>query len=253
MYHEVGEAGTSPEGPVASWTVSPERFREQLEALAQAGYTGVSVAKWLDLRDKPSAGLKPVVITFDDGYRGNVENAIPALTERGWTATFFVVSGRMGWEDYAPPEAWRDVAAAGMDVASHTATHPFLGALTTGAVRAELLDSRIALEQATGAPVHGISWPNGDPPSGGTALALECGYRWTATSRAGFAGPRTSPLALPRLPVRAWCDTAGILALIDARLAHRSRLAAAYWAKRLARAALGRRRYAQLQTKVMEH
>lgn len=252
MYHEVGEAGTGPDSPVASWTVAAVRFREHLAALSDAGYTGMSIENWLDWRNNASGGLKPVVITFDDGYRGNVENALPALLERGWSATFFVISGRMGCDEYANPDAWRDAAKLGMDIASHTASHPFLGVMNAKAVRAELLDSRLALEEATGGPVHGISWPNGDPPAGGTALARECGYVWTATSRAAFAGPSTSRLALPRLPVRTWHDPSGLLALIDTSSSHRMRLAVAYWAKRAARAALGRKRYAQLQTKVME-
>lgn len=252
MYHEVGEAGSTPDGPVASWTVTAQQFRTHLAALADAGFTGMSIESWLERRQSDAAELKPVVISFDDGYAGSVENAIPALQEIGWTGTFFVISGRMGLADYATAAAWRAASEAGMDIASHTATHPFLGALGPEAVRAELNDSRVALQEATGRTILGISWPNGDPPAGGTAMALECGYKWTATSRAGFATRRTSPLSLPRLPVRAWHDTDGLLALVDSAPVHRCRLAAAYWVKRAARAALGRERYAQIQTKFVE-
>jgi len=146
MYHEVTAASPLPEEALASWTVAPDRFREHLEALAAAGYTGVSVSRWLEGRAAPPAAGRAVVITFDDGFRGNVEHAIPALAERGWTATFFVISGRMTHASYADAADWRAAAEAGMEVASHTATHPFMAVLDVETSRRELLESRCALE-----------------------------------------------------------------------------------------------------------
>lgn len=251
MYHEVTEAGRLPEEVLASWTVTPEQFREHLAMLAGAGYTGVSAAQWLHTRQRRAPGLRPVVLTFDDGFRGNVDHAIPALLERGWTATFFVISGRMGRPSYAAPEDWRAAAAAGMDIASHTATHPFMAVLDVHEARRELTESRAALEDATGAPVVGFSWPNGDAHPRGRGLLTEAGYTWAATSRAAFAAPRTDRLALPRLPVRAWHDAEALAALLGAGRLRRTRMAAAYAAKQLGRRCLGRARYARIQSRIV--
>jgi peptidoglycan/xylan/chitin deacetylase (PgdA/CDA1 family) len=221
-----------------------------MAALADAGYTGMSVPRWLDVRASLSGGLKPVVITFDDGFRGNPEIAIPALQELGWTGTFFVISGKMDCDAYGSAADWRQAAKAGMDIASHTATHPFAGTLSLSDLRRELLDSRSALEDAIGGPVTGLSWPNGDAPRGGRGLLLECGYSWAATSRAAFAGSATDPFSLPRLAVRSWHDPDALSKLLDTSLAHRLRMLGVYRTKALARALLGRRRYSGLQMKV---
>lgn len=251
MYHEVIAPGVVPKDVVASWTVSPEQFRSHLAYLAGAGYTGMSVARWLAVRRQLPAGMKPVVMTFDDGFRGNLEFAIPALQEFGWTGTFFVISGKMGSDSYASADDWRGAAEAGMEVASHTATHPYAGALTHGQLMTELLDSRLALEDATGGPVAGFSWPNGDAPRGGRKMLTECGYSWAATSRAAFAGSESDQLSLPRLAVRSWHDAEALGRLLDSGMAHRLRMAAMDSAKNLARAVLGRRRYAKWQMKAI--
>jgi peptidoglycan/xylan/chitin deacetylase (PgdA/CDA1 family) len=252
MYHEVGEPGMFPEGAVPSWTVAPHQFRDHLAMLADEGYMGLSVPRWLAMRGTPPPGWKPVVITFDDGYRGNVENAIPALLDRGWSATFFVVSGRMTWDAYARAADWSAAAGAGMDVESHTLTHPFLGALPLEEVLRELVESRSALEAVAGCPVRGLSWPNGDAPRGGLALLSGCGYDWAATSRPAFGMAGSDARSLPRLAVRAWHDAAGLERLVDRGMAHRLRMDVMYRAKRLGRGILGRKRYADLQRRMME-
>ena len=251
MYHELTPSGVPPNGVIASWTVSPAQFQAHLAMLSDAGYIGMSVSRWLAARDNLPAGVKPVVMTFDDGFRGNLEFAIPALHDRGWTGTFFVISGKMGAEAYADASDWRAAAEAGMDIASHTVTHPYAGALSPADLRAELLDSRLALENAVGGPVNGFSWPNGDAPRGCRKMLLDCGYSWAATSRAAFAGCGSNPLSLPRLAVRAWHDPEAFGKLLDSSLGHRLQMAAMYRAKRLARALLGRRRYSRLQMKAI--
>jgi peptidoglycan/xylan/chitin deacetylase (PgdA/CDA1 family) len=247
MYHEIGEPGRDA---VASWTVSPRRFCEHLDMLRDAGYTGVSVAQWLADRGGRPSGARPVVLTFDDGLAGNARNAIPALMERGWMATFFVISGSMGKPGFSASSDWRDAAGAGMDVASHTVTHPFMATLAEAEARRELADSRAALEDAVGASVRGFSWPNGDAHPHGRRLLSETGYHWAATSRAAFAAPGTDAMDLPRLAVRSAHTAESLARLMDTGAAHRARMLAACQAKRLARTLLGRDRYARVQSRV---
>ena len=246
MYHEVTGASLLPDEVVASWTVTPGQFDAHMAMLAEAGYTGMSVARWLAVRDASPSEVRPVVLTFDDGFRGNVEHVIPALCERGWTATFFVISGRMGHPSYAEAPDWRAAVAAGMDVASHTATHPFMAVMDAAAALREMADSRAALEDATGGRIQGFSWPNGDAHPRGRRLLVKSGYTWAATSRAAFATGRTDRLALPRLPVRAWHDADALAGLLSAGRIGRARMAAAYEAKQMARRLLGRARYARM-------
>lgn len=246
MYHETGVAS---EGAMASWTVSPAQFGEHLNALEAAGYTGVSVARWLAARHADQRE-RMAVLTFDDGLAGNIEHAVPMLQARGWTGTFFVISGRMGDAGFGAAGDWRATAEAGMDIASHTVTHPFMATLSAEAARRELADSRSMLEQAIRSEVTGFSWPNGDAHRAAAALLRETGYRWAATSRAGFATERSNALDLPRLAVRSWHDAAGLERLLDHTAARRARMAVVCQTKWLARSVLGRALYARLQSRV---
>ncbi|HEY3266702.1 MAG TPA: polysaccharide deacetylase family protein [Armatimonadota bacterium] len=246
MYHEVSSGGPPAADVYASWTVTAAQFRQHLAALRDAGYVGVSVPRW----QAGEGGAKPVVLTFDDGFAGNVENVIPALAELGWSGTFFVISGKMGTEGYARPADWAEAFRLGMDVASHTVTHPFAALLPAREALRELADSRAAIEDAAGAPVVGFSWPNGDAHREGHALLKDAGYAWAATSLPAFASRRSDPLALPRLPVRSWHDSEALMALVGSGPARRLRMLAEYRAKRAARALLGRRGYASLQRRI---
>ena len=72
--------------------VSEERFREQMTALRNAGYTAVTIPQLLDFVDN-GAPLpdKPVLITMDDGYTSNLDIAAPILESLGMNATVFVI------------------------------------------------------------------------------------------------------------------------------------------------------------------
>jgi len=85
------------------WTVTESQFDKQMRWLYENGYQTVSledVARWRE----GSAELppRPVVITFDDGDRSVLEHAWPVLDRYGFTASFFVVTGKVG-------ESWKGV------------------------------------------------------------------------------------------------------------------------------------------------
>jgi peptidoglycan/xylan/chitin deacetylase (PgdA/CDA1 family) len=115
-----------------------------------------------------------VGLTFDDGYEDFLENALPVLERFGFSATLFVVAGLLGaendWEfrrDPRPPmkllgvEGLREVRARGMEVGSHSMTHPKLSELEARPLREEVSGSRRALSEVLGEAVDGFSYPYG--------------------------------------------------------------------------------------------
>jgi peptidoglycan/xylan/chitin deacetylase (PgdA/CDA1 family) len=89
MYHHVSPAP----GLV---TVSPQTFRDQIAGMAQRGYRSVGcndLAAFLAGKPLPE---KSVMITFDDGYLDNYVHAHPVLSEFGFTAVLFLITGRIG-------------------------------------------------------------------------------------------------------------------------------------------------------------
>lgn len=90
MYHHLSDSN-----------LTPERFEEQIAALAGAGYTSVTFDS---LRNYVERGEElpenPIVITFDDGYLSNMELAFPILQQYGMKATIFPIGCSVGKVTY---------------------------------------------------------------------------------------------------------------------------------------------------------
>ncbi len=101
------------------------------------------------------------VLTFDDGNLSDYEVALPALTARGLSATFFVLTGRL---DH-PGSLGRDHVAAlqkaGMRIGSHGIDHVAWNGLDSKTLDHELRQSRSVLEDICGQPVTEVGIPFG--------------------------------------------------------------------------------------------
>jgi peptidoglycan/xylan/chitin deacetylase (PgdA/CDA1 family) len=211
MYHDVA---STPAAGFAFYTVSPDSFRAQMRFLAWAGYTAVSLDA---LAGSPLAQdllpERPVVITFDDGFRSCIENAVPVLARYGFTATFFIVAGLVGdrsrWlretlRDDLPLADWRllrRLVENGFECGAHSMSHPHLPSLSPDACRAELAESKRVLEERLGREVPHAAYPYGDFTPGVRAVAAEVGYRTACAVRGGFSGPDDDRFALRRIAV----------------------------------------------------
>lgn len=95
MYHHF--ADEAREGTV----VTPARFREQMNALREAGYQAVTIPQVIDYVENGTAlPARPILITMDDGYGSNLDVAAPILEETGMCATVFVIGINEGEETY---------------------------------------------------------------------------------------------------------------------------------------------------------
>ena len=181
MYHDVAPRPPEPTGGPARFTVSTESFALMLDTISAMELRGTSLA---EARRDPSGAS--VAVTFDDGTTGQFDHAVPELRRRSMTATFFIVTdwvGRPGFMTWDQLRALRDM---GMSVQSHTRSHPHLSTLGERELRAELEDSRLALDDALDQTTTELALPGGNAPRPGLrALLGECGYTAVATSRWG--------------------------------------------------------------------
>jgi peptidoglycan/xylan/chitin deacetylase (PgdA/CDA1 family) len=193
MYHAV--AGDRED---ASYFAVPRpRFQEQLDAIRAAGLRGCSLE-----RAARAGGGRTVAITFDDGDVSHFAHALPELVARGMTATFFIITARVGTPGYLTWDELRAMSRAGMSIQSHTHTHPFLSTLGRDRVARELAESRRALDGALAQRTTTIALPNGDAPAGWTARDYRAlGYTHIATSRWG-ANTVADPPFVRRYTVR---------------------------------------------------
>jgi peptidoglycan/xylan/chitin deacetylase (PgdA/CDA1 family) len=211
MYHNVAEppAGT----PIPALYVPPESFAAQMRLLARLGIRGVTMSEGLRwLRD--GRGGRAVVITLDDGYADNVENALPILARHGFTATCYVASGALGsynlWDaeklqvrkPVMTTEQLREWVEAGMEVGAHTRTHPHLPQVSPDRVGEEVRGSKTDLEALTGREVLHFCYPYGEFDDGVLEVVRGAGFQSATTVHRARARPQDDPYRLPRVQVR---------------------------------------------------
>src|SRR3954454_4070717 len=171
MYHLVSdEVPPSFDG----YTVTPSRFAAQVRALTRLGASSISPDELrAEHHDGRSLPPRPVVITFDDGFRDCLRNAAPLLQEVGLRATMYVVAGLLGRTSrWLAPEGLehlplissaeaRELEQAGIECQSHSLSHPRLAQLSTADVTRELSHSRDVLEDELGHPIRHLAYPHG--------------------------------------------------------------------------------------------
>ena len=163
MYHAVADAAEDPN----QLAVSPARFAEQMAWLARSGLRGVSVAELVAAMAAGQArGL--VGLTFDDGYTSVLDTALPVLDRHGFGATAFIISDRIGGtNEWDEGPVWplldaggvRELAAAGVEIGSHSATHPHLAGVAARRQAAEVTASRGRLEDLLSGAGAGVRLP----------------------------------------------------------------------------------------------
>jgi peptidoglycan/xylan/chitin deacetylase (PgdA/CDA1 family) len=139
-FHGVGVPGPDLEPEAAEYFVSRDLFLTVLDAVAE----------------HPSVDL-----TFDDGYASDVAIALPALSERGLTARFFPLAGRLGSPGHVDTADVGALAQAGMTVGSHGMHHRAWRGLDAESVTEELGLARSIIAEASGEPVTDVACPFG--------------------------------------------------------------------------------------------
>jgi peptidoglycan/xylan/chitin deacetylase (PgdA/CDA1 family) len=206
MYHYI-RPDPGPGDPIGQdLSVSPERFAQELAYLAEQGYTTVTMSQ---LADAWGGGqplpTRPIVLTFDDGYRDFYTNAWPLLRQYSFSATIYVITGVIDTSNYLTQAMIRELDASGsIDFGSHTIRHPELATLAEADAEHEIVGSKIALEELLGHAVRTFAYPAGHYNDSALALVATAGYELAVTTEWGYATPSMDHRLLPRLRVRGW-------------------------------------------------
>jgi peptidoglycan/xylan/chitin deacetylase (PgdA/CDA1 family) len=203
MYHEIAEATTTPSG----LAVAPEAFADQLAYLRDAGFTAVTAGALAKILTGGAGALpeRPVVLTFDDGYRDFYSTALPLLKQYGHTATVFQTTGWVGTQlGTRAMLNWRELAEiteAGIEIGAHTHQHPELDRLSGDKLRDELDAPKRMLEDKLGLAVPGLAYPFGLWNARARRASRAAGYAYAYAVRSAMATSGSDPFTLPRLTV----------------------------------------------------
>ena len=228
------------------YVLEPDVLRELLLAAQGSGRQAIPVH-----RVPGELGGAFYAITFDDGAESDYGVAFPILRELGLRATFFVVPTLVGTSGYVGWAELREMVAAGMEVGSHSLTHPFVHGLDADGLRHEFGESKRLLEARLGIAVRSASLPRGWEPRALRPVLVELGYRAFCTSRVGWWYPGGEPLAIPRIAVRRGMTVEEFLSILRAEPRALWRLQAIEAAKNAAKACLGASGWQRLRTPLL--
>ena len=212
MYHKVNP---DPRTGGLGLRVPPDKFEWQMKYLKRNGYETVSLTDVLDHFEKGKhLPDKPIVITFDDGYKDNHDFAYPIMKEYGYTGTVFVVSKAIGNTNFFDVEKklqpenkimnWneiREIEAGGFVIGSHTVDHPHLAEVSPEVARHQIEESKRALEHGLKKPVEVLAYPYGSYNDTVAEITKQAGYRAAVTTELGLAKAESNPYKLKRVRV----------------------------------------------------
>ena len=198
-YHMVGTA-KDPSGEI--YAVPPEEFRQQLDYLVENGYTTITMLEFIKAaKGKFDLPEKPIILTFDDGYKDNYTTMLPMLEERGMKATVFMVTNDIGTEGYLTWDDLRDMQNRGIEIGSHTANHLPLTSLSPKKQDEEVRLSKLIMEWNGIKTVFSFSYPNGAYDSGSPELLQKNEYLSAVTGDAGVNTFQTNPYLMHRINI----------------------------------------------------
>ncbi|HNR53165.1 MAG TPA: polysaccharide deacetylase family protein [Candidatus Dojkabacteria bacterium] len=158
MYHQIGNPPKGASKFIAGLYITPQQFEEQMAYLVKNNYKTIGSLELYNLLKKGgNPSQKTVMLTFDDGTYGQYQYAFPILKKYGLTGTFYVISNR---SSIGKTSILKEMAQAGMEIASHSATHPnFVNLKDLDQLTYEIYSSKSMLAARTGKPVYGIAYP----------------------------------------------------------------------------------------------
>jgi peptidoglycan/xylan/chitin deacetylase (PgdA/CDA1 family) len=205
MYHYISVPPPDADRVRKDLSVTPDAFAAQMDYLTTNGYHPVRL---VDLADFMLNGTplpdKPIVLTFDDGYTDNYQNAFPVLKRFKIPATFFVIADfveekRWGYMSWAQLD---EMAKAGMEIGSHTLDHLDLRSKSRTFQTNEIIGSMNLIEKRITSAVLSFSYPAGRYDANTIAVLRSSGYLSAVTEIQGTRQSSNAIFELRRIRIR---------------------------------------------------
>jgi len=163
VYHSIAPHHAGQSTDQRELDVDPAVFHAQMSYIAQAKHPVVSLSSLVDaIEGRVTLPPRSVVITFDDGWQNQYEDALRVLKQYRFTATFFVYTRAIGngpafmtWDEL------REMQSAGMTIGAHSRTHPEMTKKGVS-LASEIEGSREDIQKNLGTTPDLFAYPYGD-------------------------------------------------------------------------------------------
>lgn len=202
MYHYIRDYNNPKDKVGTNLSVSLEKFEEQLKWLKDHNYQTVDFDDLNDFDQKTltqTSYSKLIILTFDDGYLDTYTDAFPLLKKYGFTATFYIITNKVGEDNYMNWQQILDLKNAGMNIGSHTLSHPDLSKASDNRMEKEISESKKILEEKIGVTISDFCYPSGKYDNRTIELLKKYGYKTAVITKSGiFDSKKSNLLEIPR-------------------------------------------------------
>ncbi|MDP4090249.1 MAG: polysaccharide deacetylase family protein [Bacillota bacterium] len=208
MYHCIDKEVNPKTGKLNELKVPPEVFREQMAYLKDNGFTTITLEElYKFIVNNEQIPEKSIVITLDDGYVDNYTNGLPILKELGLTATVFIITDYVDKNGgYLTSGQLKEMYDSGIDIESHTLSHPRLNEKKYDVQVNELKASKEYLEKLLDKKAEFIAYPYGNYNSDTLKAAKEAGYKMGFLATGPWANKNNGVMLLRRIYISALKD-----------------------------------------------
>lgn len=213
MYHVIADPRAG--APYPELFVRETDFVGQMRWLARHGYQPVTLrAVWDHWHRGAQLPKRPIVVSFDDGYRSIAQAALPPMHERHWPGVLNLTVKKVDVRGGLSHRQVRRLIAAGWEIDAHSLTHPDLTSLDDRQLAREVAGSRQEIRRRFGVPVDFFCYPAGRYDARVIAAVRRAGYLGATTTVDGLAKP-SEPYELRRVRVSRSDGVAGFAAKLE--------------------------------------
>jgi peptidoglycan/xylan/chitin deacetylase (PgdA/CDA1 family) len=202
LYHYVEVVTDLRDTIRQSLDIRPSVLETQITTVIDAGYTPIVLDDLTDYyegrKDLPE---RPIIFSFDDGYRDFYTDVFPILKKYHIKAVSFQPSGFLDKNrNYMTTSQLLEIAGSGLvEIDAHTVNHANLTAISLTSARTEITQGKHALEALLGHPVHHFAYPYGRHDAEVEKLVAEAGFQTGLTTDKGEEQSYTNRFHMTRI------------------------------------------------------
>lgn len=201
MYHYIEHVKDPRDTIRQKLNIYPETLDAQLKTMTSAGYTFLYASEVADILDgKKPMPSKPIVLTFDDGYRDFYTDAFPILLKYKVKSTAYIISGFLNQPNYMTSEQLGLVAGSGyVEIGAHTMHHIDLQHASALKASEEIIGSKKELEALLHIPIVSFAYPGGRFNPTTVTIVSQAGFTNAVSTLLGTTASTSNRFLLYRL------------------------------------------------------
>lgn len=201
LYHYVEYVEDKSDTIRQSLNITPYAFEEQIKTFKDNGYTFLTASDVSDILDgRKKMPKKPVVITFDDGYRDFYTDAFPILKKYQAKATAYIVPNFLDRPNYMFVSQVEEIIKSGLvEIGAHTLNHVYLKGIDAKIAKEEIAESKKELEKKFNIEVVSFAYPYGAFDQETEKLVKEAGFKTAVSTILGIAVSRENRYFIYRI------------------------------------------------------